>query len=238
MSMKALIVEDERLARNELRRMLKAFPEIEIVGEAQGVNEAVSAIERLHPDLLFLDVQIPGGDGFEVLERLDSVPRVIFTTAYDKYALKAFEVSALDYLLKPVVPERLASAIAKITSPPASPPSAASVMHASERIFVRDGERCWFVALREIVLLESEGNYTRLIFGDSRPLVLRPLNYLERRLDPAAFFRANRRQVFNVQYIRAITPWLNGGYQVELHRGLKVTMSRRQAQKFQDAKRL
>lgn len=236
--MKALIVEDERLARNELRRMLKAFPEIEIIGEAQSVDEAVAAIERLRPNLLFLDVQIPGGDGFEVLERLDRVPLVIFTTAYDKYALKAFEVSALDYLLKPIVPERLASAIARITSPAVSLIPTAPVMHVSERIFVREGERCWFVPLREIVLLESEGNYTRLIFGNNRPLILHSLNYLERRLDPAVFFRANRRQVVNVQYIRAITPWLNGGYQVELNQGLKVTMSRRQAQKFQEARRL
>ncbi|MGH9444509.1 MAG: LytR/AlgR family response regulator transcription factor [Terriglobia bacterium] len=111
-------------------------------------------------------------------------------------------------------------------------------MHANERIFVREGEQCWFVPLKEVVLLESEGNYTRLIFGGNRPLVLRPLNYLERRLDPAAFFRANRRQVVNLQYARAITPWLNGGYQLELHGGLKVTISRRQAQKFQDARRL
>jgi two-component system, LytTR family, response regulator len=236
--MKALIIEDERLARNELRRMLKPFPEIEIIGEAESVDEAVSAVERLHPDLLFLDVQIPGGDGFEVLERPDSVPRVIFATAYDKYALKAFEVSALDYLLKPIVPERLASAIARITSGPASAIRASTVMGASERIFVREGERCWFVPLRDIVLLESEGNYTRLIFGNNRPLIARPLNYLERRLEPAVFFRANRRQVINLQYVRAIAPWLNGGYQVELQGGLKTVMSRRQAQKFQEARRL
>jgi two-component system, LytTR family, response regulator len=236
--MKALIVEDERLARNELRRMLKVFPEIEIIGEARSVDEAVSAIERLRPDLIFLDVQIPGGDGFEVLERLDSVPRVIFTTAYDKYALKAFEVSALDYLLKPIVPERLASAIARITHEPASHIRHSPARCSSERIFVREGERCWFVPLKEIVLFESEGNYTRLIFGNNRPLIPRPLNYLEHRLEAASFFRANRRQVINLQYIRAIVPWLNGGYQVELQGGLQVVMSRRQAQKFQEARRL
>jgi two-component system, LytTR family, response regulator len=236
--MRALIVEDERLARNELRRMLQGFSDIEIVGEAQDVDEAVERIGRLHPDLVFLDVQIPGGDGFEVLERLDSVPLVIFTTAYDKYALKAFEVSALDYLVKPIVPARLASAIAKVTGPARAGTSSVPVMKADERIFVRDGERCWFVPLKGIVLLESEGNYTRLFFGENRPLILRPLNYLEQRLDPSLFFRANRRQVINVQFIRSITPWLNGGYKVDLQGGLEVTMSRRQAQKFQETKKL
>jgi two-component system, LytTR family, response regulator len=236
--MRALIVEDERLARNELRRMLQGFSDIEIVGEAQDVDEAVERIKRLHPDLVFLDVQIPGGDGFEVLERLDSVPLVIFTTAYDKYALKAFEVSALDYLVKPIVPARLASAIAKVTAPARAGTPSVPVMKADERIFVRDGERCWFVPLKGIVLLESEGNYTRLFFGENRPLILRPLNYLEQRLDPSLFFRANRRQVINVQFIRSITPWLNGGYKVDLQGGLEVTMSRRQAQKFQETKKL
>jgi two-component system, LytTR family, response regulator len=236
--MRALIIEDERLARNELRRMLQSFPEIEIAGEAQNVDEAVALVERLHPDLLFLDVQIPGGDGFKVLERLDAVPQVIFTTAYDQYALKAFEVNALDYLLKPIVPARLAEAVTRIRSRTAEPPSQRSVVGASERIFVRDGERCWFVPVAEIVLLESEGNCSRLVFGSHRPLVLRPLNYLELRLDPAMFFRANRRQIINLQYIRSVAPWVNGGYRVELEGGDSVTMSRRQSAKFQDTKKL
>jgi two-component system, LytTR family, response regulator len=243
---RALIVDDERLARAELRRLLQDFPEVEIVGEARNVDEAAREVTRLQPELLFLDIQMPSGDGFELLERLDSVPLVIFTTAYDQYALRAFEVSALDYLLKPISPERLSAAIHKVLardiepnapspepSPETSPGPNQSSTNPSQRVFVRDGDHCWFVALEEIVLLESEGNYTRLFFGSHKPLLLRSLNYLQERLDPRLFFRVNRRQVINLKFIEAIDHWPNGGYKVKLRGGFEVTMSRRQAQCFQ-----
>ena len=227
--MKALIIDDERLARAELRRLLEKHPDVEIVGEARDAEEALSQIGRVEPELLFLDIQMPGANGFELLEQLDRVPLVIFTTAYDDYALKAFEVNALDYLLKPVAPERLAAALAKVGG---VKPTAA--VGGDQQIFVKDGERCWFVALREIVLLESEGNYTRLYFGGHRPLVLRSLNYLEDRLDPAIFFRASRKHILNLKFIETIDAWANGGFLVRLKGSIEVEMSRRQAQKFKE----
>lgn len=227
--MKALIIDDERLARIELRRLLAKHPEIEIAGEARDAGEALAQIHQLEPELLFLDIQMPGSNGFELLEQLDRVPLVIFTTAYDEYALKAFEVNALDYLLKPVEPERLAAALARIGGGKPRP-----AVSGDQRIFVKDGERCWFVALKEIALLESEGNYTRLFFGSSRPLVLRSLNYLEERLDPALFFRASRKHILNLKFIEAIDAWANGGFLVKLKGNFEVEMSRRQAQKFKE----
>jgi two-component system LytT family response regulator len=227
--MTALIIDDERLARAELRRLLEKHPEVEIVGEARDAEDALAQIGRLEPELLFLDIQMPGDNGFELLEKLDRVPLVIFTTAYDEYALKAFEVNALDYLLKPVAPERLAAALAKIGGVKPRPS-----VSGDQQIFVKDGERCWFVALRDIVLLESEGNYTRLYFGGHRPLVLRSLNYLEDRLDAAIFFRASRKHILNLKFIEAIDAWANGGFLVRLKGNFEVEMSRRQAQKFKE----
>lgn len=227
--MKALLIDDERLARTELRRLLEKHPDIEISGEARNAEEAIEQIGRLEPELLFLDIQMPGCNGFELLEKLERVPLVIFTTAYDEYALKAFEVNALDYLLKPVAPDRLAAALARISG--AKPRPAVGGDH---QIFVKDGERCWFVALKDIVLLESEGNYTRLFFGANRPLVLRSLNYLEERLDPALFFRASRRHILNLKFIDGIDAWANGGFLVRLKGNFQVEMSRRQAQKFKE----
>jgi two-component system LytT family response regulator len=227
--MKALIIDDERLARAELRRLLEKHPDVEIVGEARDAEDALNQIRRMEPELLFLDIQMPGSNGFELLAQLDRVPLVVFTTAYDDYALKAFEVNALDYLLKPVAPERLAAALAKIASTKSRTPVAGD-----QQIFVKDGERCWFVALREIVLLESEGNYTRLYFSGHRPLVLRSLNYLEDRLDPAVFFRASRKHILNLKFIEAMDAWANGGFLVRLKGNVEVEMSRRQAQKFKE----
>jgi two-component system LytT family response regulator len=232
---KALIIDDERLARNELRRMLKNFPEIEIAGEAQNSDEARDHILRLHPDLIFLDIQMPGDDGFQLLERLEHVPLVIFTTAFDQYALKAFEVSALDYLQKPIAPERLAAAIAKVSARQTLPSSGATPKNAADaerQIFVRDGDRCWFVTIKNIALMESEGNYTRLHFDGNRPLLPRSLTDLQERLDPAIFFRANRKQIINLKFVESIAPWPNEGYLVNLKGGFQVEMSRRQAQKF------
>jgi two-component system LytT family response regulator len=227
--MKALIIDDERLARAELLRLLEKHPEIVVAGEARDSEEAMEQIAQLEPDLLFLDIQMPGRNGFELLEQLDRTPLVIFTTAYDEYALKAFEVNALDYLLKPVAPERLAAALAKIGGLKPKP-----AMAGDQQIFVKDGERCWFVALRDIVLLESEGNYTRLYFGSNRPLVLRSLNYLEERLDATLFFRASRKHILNLKFIEAIDAWPNGGFRVRLKGDLEVEMSRRQAQTFKE----
>ncbi len=232
--MKALLIDDERLARNELRRLLAAHPDIEIVGEAVDVEDAAQKVAELRPGLLFLDVQMPGADGFSLLERLEPpLPAVIFTTAYDEFAVKAFGCNALDYLMKPVDPARLAAAIQKLANRPdedAPQPRLAP----EDKVFVREGERCWFVEVKAIRLLESEGNYTRVHFADAQPQLFRSLNAMEARLDPKAFFRANRRQIINLSWIDRIEPWFSGGLLVHLKGGLKVELSRRQAQAFRE----
>jgi len=237
---KALIVDDERLARSELKRLLEAHPEIQVAAEAANAEEAEILIESLKPDLLFLDVQMPGRNGFQLLESLESVPAVIFVTAFDEYALRAFEVSAVDYLMKPVAPERLAAALQRLTKRTASEPDESAetasppALPAQQQIFIRDGERCWFIRLAEITLVESEGNYSRLYFGQNQPLIPRSLSYLEARLDPQIFFRANRKHIVNLRAIQQITPAVDGGYELKLAAGQVVEMSRRRAQEFRE----
>jgi two-component system LytT family response regulator len=230
--MKSLIIDDEPLARRELRRLLADFPWVEIVGEAGDVVEAAARIESLSPDLLFLDIQMPGGSGFDLLARLDHVPRVIFTTAYDQHAVRAFEVNALDYLLKPIEPQRLAAALTKARSTPEDRPAEVPSSDILERLFVRDGMRCWFVPLREVCMLTAEGKYVRLLWGKERPLLNRPLNTLEQRLDPKRFFRANRRQIINVDFIEGVELGTGGQLHVQLRGGPEVEISRRQARLF------
>ncbi len=236
--MKALLIDDERLARNELRWLLAVHPDIAVAGEAAHADEARRRITELQPDLLFLDVQMPGDDGFKLLESLEPpLPRVIFTTVYDEFAVKAFEFNALDYLMKPVDPSRLAAALAKLPAEPAGPGSPAGApvrLAATDRVFLREGDRCWFVEVGLIRLMESAGNYTRVHFGDAQPQLFRSLNAMEDRLDPRSFFRANRRQIINLAWIDRIEPWFSGGLLVHLKGGLKVELSRRQAQAFRE----
>ena len=224
--MRAVIIDDERLARAELRRLLAQHPEIEVAGEARNGEEALRLVPDLAPGLLFLDIQMPGMSGFDLLERLEDVPPVIFTTAYDEYALKAFEVNALDYLLKPIAPARLAAALAKVR--PRSAPARL------EQVFVRDGERCWIVRVPEIFLLESEGNYTRVYFQNEHPLIRRSLHALEAQLDPAVFFRAGRKQMVNLKWIEKSVLGVAGGLTLTLRGGRTVEMSRRQSARLRE----
>jgi len=235
--MKALIVDDERLARVELKRLLSPFKEINVVGEAVNADDALKKISELNPEIIFLDIQMPGKNGFELLEELDSVPTVVFTTAYDEYALKAFEYNAMDYLLKPIEPKRLEDTIKKVLEKNKREIIASSetpVLSESDQVFVKDGDRCWFVKLSTVKLFESEGNYVRIYFEDHKPLILRTLNYLDERLDSKTFFRANRKHIINLKWIENIEPWLNGGLLVKLKGGNKIEVSRRQAIKFKD----
>jgi two-component system LytT family response regulator len=228
--MKALIIDDEPPARRELRRLLLDFPWIEIAGDAGNVEQAAEMIETLNPQLLFLDIQMPGGSGFDLLARLESVPAVIFTTAHDEHALRAFEVNALDYLLKPIDPARLAEALTRVKGAHAE--RAQRPDDALEQIFVRDGARCWFVPLREVSLLSSEGNYIRLSWGKAKPMLGRALAALERRLDPNRFFRANRKQIINLDFIENVELGVNGRLHAQLRDGPEVEISRRQARLF------
>jgi len=228
--MKALIIDDEPPARRELRRLLTDFAWVEVVGEAGNVGQAEDLVASLGPELLFLDIQMPGGTGFDLLARLEDLPQVIFTTAYDEHAVRAFEVDALDYLLKPIDPARLAEALGRVKSARAArTPQADTVL---EQIFVRDGSRCWFVPLREVRLLSSEGNYIRLSWGKVNPLLGRALAALEQRLDPNRFFRANRRQIINLEFIENVELGVNGRLHAQLRDGPEVEISRRQARLF------
>jgi len=230
--MRALIVDDEPPARREMRRLLAEFPWLEIVGEAGAVKEAQAQVDGLCPDLLFLDIQMPGGSGFDLLAQLEHVPRVIFTTAHDEHAVRAFDVNALDYLLKPIDPRRLAAALGKIQI--AEPRAGTAARPVLEQLFVRDGTRCWFVPLREVQMLAAEGNYVRLYWGKIRPLLARSLAAVEQRLDPSQFFRANRSEIINLSFIEGVEPGLNGRLHAQLRGGPEVEISRRQARLFRE----
>jgi len=235
--MRAMIVDDERLARSALRRLLTAHPEVEVIGEAANPEEALQAIRRIPPDILFLDVEMPGGSGFDLLEKLDEVPAVIFTTAYDEYAVHAFEVGALDYLVKPVAAERLTAALGRARralSTTSRQPADTRLPSALQRIFVRSGDRCWIVSLNEISLIEAAGNYSRLHFSGNAPLVFRSLAAIEQRLDPATFFRANRSQIVNLGCIAAVEEDIDGRLVIRLRDGTQVGISRRQSRSLRE----
>ena len=245
MPIKAIIIDDERLARNELKKLLEQHPDIQIIDEASNVDEAIEKIDLSRPDLIFLDIQMPGKTGFDLLAEIEKSPRVIFTTAYDEFALKAFEVNALDYLLKPIDPKRLTDAIQKLQTEIAL--EQASLLGVNrgplteiDQVFVKDGERCWFVKLAEIRLFESVGNYAKVYFSTNKPLILKSLNALEERLDDRVFFRANRKHIINLHWIDKIEPWFSGGLLVTLKindktvNSEKIEISRRQAIKFKD----
>ena len=226
--MRALVVDDEPLARREMRRLLAAFPWVEVVGEAGNIDEARARIEELTPDVVFLDIQMPGGTGFDLLTQLDRVPRIVFTTAYDQFAVKAFDVNALDYLLKPIEPERLATTLRKIQTTPLATPNDVPL----EQLFIRDGPRCWFVPLREVSVFTAEGNYVRLLWGKERPLLGRSLTALEEKLDPRRFFRANRSQIVNLDFIQQVEAGAGGRLHVQMQDGPEIEVSRRQARLF------
>ncbi len=233
---KTLIVDDERLARQELKKLLSNHAQFEIA-EAATYAEAVEYIDEHKPDLVFLDIQLDGKKtGFNVLEQVAYTPRVIFCTAFDEFAVKAFQQNALDYILKPVDPLRLEEAIQKFTTvyKAAQEGKKQHALTEEDQVFVKDGERCWFITLSDVRLFESAGNYTKVFFGDNKPLVLRSLNALEEKLDEKSFFRANRKHIINLKWIKNIEPYLNGGFMVNLRGGEEIEVSRRQAVKFKD----
>ncbi|HET9745154.1 MAG TPA: response regulator [Chitinophagaceae bacterium] len=238
--MRAIIIDDERLARTELKKLLQDYPEVEVIDEAANADEGINKIDTLQPDLVFLDIQMPGKTGFDMLAQLERAPHVIFTTAYDEYALKAFEVNALDYLLKPIEPKRLADAMQKLHVAETKENHIVpenfnqSILTEADQVFVKDGERCWFVKLSDIRLFESVGNYAKVFFGANKPLILKSLNALEERLDPKTFFRANRKHIVNLRMIEKIEPYFNGGLLLELKGGEKIEVSRRQTVKFKE----
>jgi two-component system LytT family response regulator len=230
----AVIVEDSRLARQELKELVKEHPEIEIIGEAENVDDALKLITKTNPTLLFLDINMPEKDGFQLLELLDEIPTVIFTTAYDEYAIKSFEYNAFDYLLKPINKERFAKSINKLL--PAleekDDTSESKKLTINSQIFIKESEQCWMVSLKDITLFEIVGNYTRVYFEDKKPLIYKSLNQIEAKLPEHDFFRVNRQQIINLKAVKNVVPWFNGKLKMTLTNAVDVEVSRRQSQKF------
>jgi two-component system LytT family response regulator len=240
-----LIADDEPPARAKLRRFLAADPEISVAGEAASGTEAVEMIERLRPDLVFLDIQMPGADGFGVLQAIDpaALPHVVFVTAYDEYALRAFEVHAVDYLLKPFDADRFRTALARAKERVrARLPAGDDALNERirrvlaearpapaylERVLVRTGTRAVFLRTDEVDWLEAEENYVRLHAGRESYLVRGTLAGLEERLDPARFIRVHRSHIVNLASIRELHPWSHGDWMIVLRDGRELMLSRR-----------
>ncbi len=230
--MKTLIVDDSRLARGELIDLLKSHQSIEIVAEAGDVQSAVDAINKRDIELVLLDINLPDGSGFDVLEKSERTPKVIFTTAYEQHAVHAFEVNALDYLLKPVTQERLDSALQKALTIPVA--TQERLVDGDSQIFIRDGEHCHFVKLSDIYLVNVDGNYVRVFFRDQKAFLSRSLSYVENKLSGLPFFRANRQQLINLDYVKGAEPAVGDGLEVTLKSGIKVEVSRRQAKELKE----
>ncbi|AKA34457.1 MAG: DNA-binding response regulator [Muricauda sp.] len=237
MKIRAVIVEDSRLARNELKELITEYQEIELVGEAENVDMGYDLIQKEAPDLLFLDINMPEKDGFALLEMLDDVPITIFTTAFDEYAIKSFEYNALDYLLKPINKKRFSQAIEKakaklegrLESEKGQPK-----LNEGSQIFIKEGDQCWLVKIGDISHFEIVGNYTRVYFGNEKPLLYKSLNQIEEKLPEPSFFRANRQQIVNINFIQEVVPWFNGKLKLMMKNGEEIEVSRRQSYEFKD----
>ena len=229
----AIIVEDSRLARADLKALLKAHPEINILAEATNCEEAINAIEAYKPDLIFLDINLPDGSGFDILEKVSLVPEIIFTTAYDEFAIDAFEVNALDYLLKPIRAEKMKRAIDKVQQAKSNPaPQTESRLTEESKVFVKDGERCWLIELAKVRYIQSAGNYSQLFFDKNKPMIYKSLSKLEERLPALSFFRANRSQIVNLNFIESVETWGNGGLILTMSDGAEIEVSRRHTSNF------
>ena len=236
--MRCIIVDDEQHSWYVLEKYALQCGDVEVVARCSDIFELQEVLKNETADVIFLDIQMPGKNGFELLEEISGVPEVVFVTAYDEYAIRAFEVNALDYLLKPVQPNRLAETVKKILNKDVPGVHEAKeqtqMLSDNDQVFVKDGEKCWFVKLSDIRLFESEGNYVRVHFEKNRPLILRSLNNLDERLNNRTFFRASRKHIINLKWVESIENWFNGGLMVKLRGGEQVEISRRQAAKLKD----
>jgi two-component system LytT family response regulator len=236
MNWKAVIVDDERLARNKLRSLLAQHPQIRLVGEADGVDSAIETIVRTRPDVVFLDIQMPGKSGFELVSLVNLPLKIIFVTAFDEYAIRAFEVNALDYLLKPVNPERLAKAIARLASPPAPSESSSRPLEYDDFLFLPFGDSSRFLRVREIKCILAADVYSEIFTaGGEKTLVLKPLSEWEERLPEKHFARVHRSTIINIEFVERVEKSFNYSYEVYLHGVIEpFTMSRRYAARLKD----
>ena len=231
----AIIVDDERLARKELRSMLIEHKEIDVVGEAENVAKALEIIRASEPDVVFLDIQLPGETGFDLLEQVPHSMKVIFVTAFDSFAIRAFEVNALDYLLKPINPARLATAIARLTSTQGGPSVVSSrQLEYEDRVFIEVDERSRLLKVSEIVVITATGDYTEIACADGQKLLVsKSLKDWEERLPGKHFTRIHRSTLINVGFVEKVESWFNRSYRIHLQRMKEpLVMSRRYAAKF------
>lgn len=243
-SIKVLVIDDERLAREELKRHLQQHTAFELVGEAADAEEAAALITDLQPDLLLLDIQMPGRTGFELLESLERVPAVIFTTAFDAYAVKAFEINALDYLVKPIRDERFAMAVNRVKEQVAKrqdtreqdtrEQGGQDTRGGVQNIFVKEGDRYYMIKTDEISLIESAGNYAKIYFNQQKVLIKKSLNQLEQILDATVFLRVSRQEIINTTFISQMQALPNGQLTVKLKTGKTLTVSNRQSARLKN----
>ena len=232
--MKAIVVEDSRLAREGLVKMLKNFPDIDVVGEADHPSTALILIKEAHPDIIFLDIHMPGENGFDLLEKLDYTPRIIFTTAYSEYAIRSFDYNTVDYLLKPISEERLKIAIDKLSANNEFPALPKPPLDIHSRMFIKDGENCHLVPLESIRYFESCKNHVRIFFNNDSAFVKKSLNTIEERLPKKYFLRVNRQYVVNLHAIISIEEAVNDGYEITMNDGKVFEISRRNAVELKD----
>jgi two-component system LytT family response regulator len=233
--MKAILVDDSKIARMELEELLCNFNSIDIVGRASDSYTAITQIQQQNPDLIFLDVDMPGKNGFELLKSLEYPPLVIFTTGYEEYALDAFDNHAIDYLVKPIDPKRLEKAINKaLQFQDKDVPKTNGNIHYDNQIFIRDREKCWFLKLKEIRLFETYGNYCRVFFNNESVLIHKSLSELEKSICPNNFFRVSRQHIVNLNYVAEINLWKNDSYRITMNTGKEIDVSRRKSKKLKD----
>lgn len=245
---RALIADDEPLARERLRMLLANEDWLEVIEEVGDGMGAITAIQKLRPDLVFLDIQMPGATGFEVIDAIgaDDMPHVVFVTAYDKYALKAFDVHAIDYLLKPFDKDRFKSGLAKARQQLEKRPAEELERRLLElvqdlrpstkmdRFVIKSGGRVFFIRAEDIDWIEAAGNYVKLHVGNEAHLFRETMNALEARLNPATFYRIHRSHIVNIERVRELQPWFNGEYVVFLKDNTRLTLSRGYREKLQE----
>lgn len=226
---KALIVDDEELARSDLHAMLSKFSEIEIVGEANCIRTALEAIEKYDPDVIFLDIQFPRESGFDLLDKINTRAKIIFVTAFDKFAIRAFEVNAMDYLVKPVDPERLALTIERLETEKAPEIGKAPSFNYTDSVFLEHNNNLYFVKIDSIILINSAGAYTEVISSKGHKILAhKSMKEWESRLPGSSFIRIHRTSIINIEFIEKIEKWFNYSYRVFL-KGINkpVPISRR-----------